>query len=123
MGWRANILVVDDDPRELGAIGDALEPLGYDVVLCENPLIATGLCQALAPDLVLTDFKMPERNGIEVVRELRADGQFSRLPVVLMAPDQEIAEAAVEAGATEALTKPFDVQALTACLDRLLEAS
>ena len=104
------ILVVDDSPTMRRMIMAALRDLG-DVSFAQA---ASGLEAierlALAPvDLVVLDLNMPDVHGLEVLRFVRTHERFGRLPVVVLTTrgDDESREAALRAGATRYLTKPF----------------
>jgi two-component system response regulator PilR (NtrC family) len=106
------VLVVDDEPsmRELLAIVLARE--GYDVTLAESGAAALAALERGEPDLVISDIRMPDLDGVEVLRAAR--GQDADVPVVMMTAFAS-AETAVEAlrlGAADYLTKPFDIDEL-----------
>ncbi|MGB9592927.1 MAG: response regulator, partial [Anaerolineae bacterium] len=67
------ILVVDDDPTALRLIGYSLQQEGYDVLTAANGLDGLTQARQLHPDLVILDIMMPDLDGFEVCRRLRAD--------------------------------------------------
>jgi signal transduction histidine kinase/DNA-binding response OmpR family regulator/ligand-binding sensor domain-containing protein len=94
--------------------------------IAEAPSGAEGLDRAreIEPDLVLTDLMMPEMDGVELCRKIRADAALARTPVLLLTARaaEEDAVAGLEAGADAYVTKPFSMAELKARLRRLLEA-
>lgn len=113
-------LVVDDSRamrsiirRHLGELGIGVDEAGSGA----EALFA--LNQIQMPDVVLLDWNMPDMNGLECLRRLRADAGTENLPVMMVTTESEMAQVALalEAGANEYLMKPFDRQAL---LEKLL---
>jgi len=108
--WR--ILVVDDDPdiRRIAAL--SLERVGgFRVTLAAGGREAIALAVREAPDLVLLDVSMPETDGPETLRALRAIPATERIPVVFFTAASSEAEAArlCALGAAGVVAKPFDV--------------
>jgi putative two-component system response regulator len=114
MGVRGNVLVVDDQPDNLQAIGDALRPLGYEVWTAGDGETALAIARERSPDVILLDVMMPRMDGFEVCRRLKADADTQLLPVVFVTglDSREARLKGLDAGATEFLTKPFDVTEL-----------
>jgi DNA-binding NtrC family response regulator len=107
----AKVMVVDDEPGLRTMLAANLELEGFEVIEAENAEKALQMAMAgAAPDLVLTDIRMPGMNGVELFRALRA-AQL-RMPVVLMTGFalEELVQGALEEGAFTVLPKPFDVQ-------------
>jgi two-component system, OmpR family, response regulator len=116
------ILIVDDDPQIRAVLEIALERAGYDVIAARDG--AAGLRRALrdAPDLVVLDVGLPEMDGLEVCRRLRAK---SEVPVLfLTARDDEIDRVlGLEMGADDYVTKPFSPRELVARIKAILKRS
>jgi DNA-binding response OmpR family regulator len=108
------ILVIEDEPQMLLGLRDNLELEGYEVVTAADG--EEGLAKAIstAPDLVLLDITLPNKNGFEVCRELRA--RANPTPVVMLtARSQETDKVlGLELGADDYVTKPFSITELLA---------
>jgi len=111
MGEAGKVLVVDDQPRNSEALAQALQPLGYEVWQALDGPTALLLAREHLPDVILLDLRMPGMDGLEVCRKLKADPETQLLPVVVVTgmDSREARLAALEAGATDFLTKPFDL--------------
>jgi DNA-binding response OmpR family regulator len=117
---RATVLVVEDDNALRQFLCTALAD-EFDVTGAVSGEEAVRLARRLRPDVVLLDVMLPGLSGLDVVREMRADEQLRDTPVLVMTAFSEIEPGhAVEAGADRFLTKPFDLQELTAAVKDLL---
>jgi DNA-binding response OmpR family regulator len=116
------ILVVDDDADIQILTRTVLERAGYEVVTASNGRQAIESMRDRAPDLVLLDINMPEMNGWETLRLLRAERAFSSLPVVMFSVKGEIRDKvhAMQEGAMDYISKPFVVDDLLVRVRRLL---
>jgi CheY-like chemotaxis protein len=83
---RATILVVDDDPEVRELYASYLQP-GFEIVDAVDGLDALAKLGERPVDLVITDYHMPHMNGLELIRALRADEQFERIPVIVQTSD------------------------------------
>ncbi|MBL8058188.1 MAG: response regulator [Anaerolineales bacterium] len=115
-------LVVEDNPVNQRSLGDMLRARGGQVVVAADGSQALELAVALRPDLILMDILLPELDGLEVTRRLRARPEFARTPILVVTAlalpgDQERCRAA---GATAYLTKPFASRALLLALEHAL---
>jgi DNA-binding response OmpR family regulator len=117
------VLVIDDSKTILKVVGTILSRSGYEPVLARDGMEGLERLKTQGPiDLVLLDFVMPRMNGYQFCRQLRADSEHAKLPVVLMSARTEaIGDRFVEqTGAVDALGKPFDARALIAVVGRVL---
>ena len=116
------ILVVDDVPVNIDILRMRLAKHGYEIVAAGGGKEALAKVRELLPDLVLLDVMMPEIDGIEVCRRLRADSSLPFIPIVLLTAKSEPSEivTALEAGGDEYLTKPIDPGALVARVKSML---
>ena len=117
----ATILVVDDEEDIREICCEALQELGYDVQTAESGREALAMLEASPVDIILTDIKMPEMTGIELLRAIKE--HHSRTDVVLMTGHATVDNAveALRLGAYDYITKPFAVDELTSRIDRLAE--
>jgi len=109
------ILVVDDEPQIQRLLTVALTAAGYDVIAAETGAQALRLAATGAPALILLDLGLPDRDGKEVLREIR---QFSQTPVIILSARDREAEKieALDLGADDYVEKPFGIGELTARL-------
>lgn len=107
------ILVVDDEPQIIRFLKPALGAAGYDVVTAASAAEAIRLSATQSPDAILLDLGLPDKDGKEVIREVRA---FSQVPIiVLSARDREIEKVnALDLGADDYVNKPFGIGELLA---------
>ena len=121
---RPLLLLVDDDVTLLQAISGLLELEGFDSVLSQTAAKAIEFLNDLPVSGVIIDIFMPDRDGMETIGEIRA--RWPNLPIIAMSggwrtiSPETILETARALGAQEALTKPFDRQALVEAVRRLL---
>jgi len=112
----ARILVVDDVDINVKLLGAKLASEYFDVLTAASGAAALAICAAELPDLVLLDVMMPEMDGFEVCRRLKADPATSHIPVVMVTALSDAADrlTGLEAGADDFLTKPVNDIALFA---------
>ncbi len=104
-----SILVIDDEDMILDAIKIIFEDMGYAVQTTTDPLLGTEEAVAKDFDLILTDVRMPVRNGAEVTEAVLARKPSARILVITAYPNDPLAERAVRAGAIGLLKKPFEI--------------
>ena len=107
----ATILLVDDDPDIVRLLTMTLRPEGFRLLSASDGNAALEIARAERPDLLLLDWNMPGRNGLEVCRSLRSesDPDLRDVPVVLLTAHVEAQDTAAgfAAGVTDYVTKPF----------------
>jgi len=108
MAATVKILTIDDDDMVRDVITGLLEILGYDVIGAENGRVGIDKCRSEHPDLVLTDLRMPEVDGLEVLAILSKE--YPEMPIIVVTGMGGISDAieAVKLGAWDYITKPFD---------------
>lgn len=115
------ILVVEDHPDSRDLLALLLKQRGHTVYTAEDGREGLKFISLDPPDLVITDLNMPNLDGIEMIKTLRGQPECEELPVIVVtAHGSEKMGEAVEAGASEALHKPIDCEALFSMIDRLL---
>jgi CheY-like chemotaxis protein len=119
MNANASFLVVDDMEGTRSLLSNCLRQLGfYDVQTAIHGADAMRALSERPFDAVLTDWNMPIMNGLELLRQIRANENFRSLPVVMVTveTDREQIRSAFEAGVSAYLAKPFNIAALDAKL-------
>jgi CheY-like chemotaxis protein len=114
-----NVLVVEDDVRNVFALSSILEPTGIRVEIARNgrealeTLEARGTAQA-GIDLVLMDIMMPEMDGFTAMREIRKRPDWKKLPIIALTAKamRDDQEKCLAAGANDYIAKPLDVEKL-----------
>lgn len=111
------LYVVDDDDAIRRSLAFLLKTSGFAVQVFEGGLPFLKAAAGLEPGCVLLDVRMPDMDGLEVQRELRARGVM--LPVIIMTGhgDIDMAVAAMKAGASDFIEKPFEKATLLACIE------
>ncbi len=107
---RASVLIADDDPVAMLMLKLLLESKGYQLGFADTGHEALRQAHAMRPDLVLLDVRMPDLDGYEVCRRLRADPILADVPVIMLTAltDREARIRGIEAGADDFVSKPFD---------------
>jgi DNA-binding response OmpR family regulator len=118
----AKILIVDDLPLNLDFLEEQLKLLNHEVEKAIDGNHALEQIKAFHPDLVLLDYDMPEKNGVEVLEILRQDETYANLPVIMITAkrDHEDRLAGIEAGADDYITKPFHMDEVATRIRSLL---
>ena len=114
-----NILLVDDDMRNIFALSNILEEKGVNIIAARDGLEALEkLEQEPEADLVLMDIMMPRMDGYETMREIRKDPRFRKLPIIALTAKamKDDRNKCIEAGASEYLVKPVDTEKLLSML-------
>ena len=116
------ILIVDDDPMVLTEVGGLLQSAGFHSVSATNGLEGLKLLQALNPGLVILDVTMPELDGMQTCRMIRADQKYRNVPILMMTASGDIRDMleARKMGADDYIVKPVDPAALIHKVERLL---
>lgn len=113
------ILIVDDSRAMRLVVRRALRQAGYgnhDFTEAENGVQGLAVTRATAPDLILSDWNMPEMNGIEFLTALRADGIETPFGFITTEGTDEKREEATTAGANFLLAKPFTAEQVSAAI-------
>jgi two-component system KDP operon response regulator KdpE len=108
-----NILVVDDEPQITRVLKTTLSSQGYGIRTATDGKQALQEMKGWSPDLVITDLRMPNMDGLELCRAIRAE---SRVPIIVLSVkgEEAIKVESLDAGADDYVTKPFSVNELLA---------
>jgi pilus assembly protein CpaE len=116
------IYVVDDNEINLKIVSAALQAVGYAVATAQNAAEALSNIEDVHPVLAILDVMMPDMDGYELCRQLRARPETSQIPIIILTTLSELDERlkAFEAGADDFIAKPFNPQELQARVKVLL---
>jgi len=114
------VLLVEDNPMNLELAADLLRAAGYAVLEAMTGREGLALAVARLPDLVLLDIRLPDMDGLDVVRALRADPRTAALPVVAVTAQamKGDEQAARSAGCSGYITKPINTRTFLAEVGR-----
>lgn len=118
----AVILVVEDDDDVAGLIAHRLSAAGHSVSVAADGEAGVAAARSSRPDVIILDWMMPRRNGLQVCEDLRADEAFAPVKIIMLtarAQDADI-ERARAAGVDEYMTKPFSPRELLARVEALI---
>jgi DNA-binding response OmpR family regulator len=118
----AKILIVDDDVHATTLLEKVLAIKGHEATSVNESAETIQVANSTSPDLILLDLMMPEPNGFEVCKMLRADPNYAQIPIVIVTAmdDNESKETAYGAGANDYLIKPFRIDALAEAIETLI---
>jgi len=110
---KRNILVVDDEAQITRVLKTMLSAQGYGIRTAADGKLALEEFKSWSPDLVITDLRMPNMDGLELCRRIRTE---SRIPIIVLSVkgEETIKVQALDAGADDYVTKPFNVNELLA---------
>lgn len=108
------VLTVDDSKTMRDMVSFTLKSAGYDVIDAEDGKHALQVLEGQSVDLVITDLNMPNMNGLELIRALRADERFKFTPILMLTTESDDTKKAdgKAAGATGWIVKPFNPEKL-----------
>ncbi len=116
------ILVVDDFSTMRRIVKNILRQLGFNnIVEADDGTTAMAKLKSEKIDFVITDWNMPKMTGMELLKEIRADGQLKSIPVLMVTAEalQENIIAAVKAGVNNYIVKPFDAKTLSDKINKI----
>lgn len=104
------ILIVDDETQVTTLLDRLLSMEGFEVIVVNNSAQTMEVAEATRPDFFILDLMMPEPNGFEICRLLRANENFSETPILIItaSDDSDSKAIAYVAGANDYITKPFN---------------
>jgi DNA-binding response OmpR family regulator len=118
----ARLLLIDDDARLTAMVGDYLRTNGYEVDSAGSLAAGRDRLRAAPYDALVLDLMLPDGDGLDLTRELRADSRLKRLPLLMLTARGEPLDRVVglELGADDYLPKPFEARELLARIKALL---
>ena len=119
------ILIAEDDPGIRLALNDYLEMSGYTVLTANNGNQAMSMLENYHPHLLISDIRMPGKNGYELIKQVRQRPEFRLLPVIFLTERRTTEDRirGYQAGCDIYLPKPFEMEELGAVIRNLLERS
>lgn len=124
MDKQIKILIVDDFATMRKVIRNLLKQLGYEnIVEAEDGVAALRILRSQKIDLVISDWNMPNMTGLELLKEVRADGELKATPFLMVTAEalQDNVIAAVKAGVSNYIVKPFTAEVLNEKIAKILE--
>ena len=123
-GRSSLVLLAEDNEANVNALSDFLEHQGYTLVVAHTGREAMSLAQSARPDIILMDIQMPDMDGLEAIRRLRADPKLNTIPIIavtaLVLPGDR--ERCLAAGADDFIGKPISIKDLTNAIQGLLQS-
>ena len=118
------ILIVDDEPNIVISIEYLMKRAGYEVATAYDGQQALDFLADNSPALMILDVMMPNKNGFEVCKEVRADNRFADMPILMLTAKGREAEMnkGLSLGADAYITKPFSTHDLVERVKSLLQA-
>lgn len=118
-----HILIVDDEEDHRLLLADLLQSKGYSISTARDAKQALAQLSTQTVDLVITDFKMPEMNGLEFIRAMARREWLNMIPVILLTANlrENLEDLAKSAGAFSTVFKPFDFKSLLALIYSAIE--
>ncbi len=115
---RSAVLVVDDEVPYTGVLQEILNSYGLNAVISHRASHALAILDSLQPRLILLDMKMPEMDGLTMLRHIRGRPAFKATPVIMVSAKvlSDEKQSAFKAGATAFLAKPFGARELRAAI-------
>jgi class 3 adenylate cyclase len=112
----SRILVVDDTPANIQALAGTLKDKGYQISVATNGRQALDVLARVPPDLILLDVMMPEMDGFETCRRIKASEAWREIPIIFLTAKTEVADIVqgFELGAVDYVAKPFNAHELLA---------
>ncbi len=116
------VLIAEDEPHIVESLSFVLQRSGFEVHAVSDGADVLAAVRARSPDVVVLDVMLPNRNGFEVLKQLKGDPLHAALPVLMLtAKGQEQDRAtAIQLGAEAFITKPFSNREVVECLRGLL---
>lgn len=119
------IMVIDDDEDFTNLYKTSLRILGFDPTAVNQSTAAIEMAYLVQPDIFVIDLMMPELDGFQLCKLLRAESIFRHTPIIIVTAltDEDSKLVALGAGANDYLTKPFHIDELKSRINTLLEAA
>ncbi len=122
---RNPILVVEDNKELLDYLAHRLSLYNYKIIKAENGVVALEQLESINPELIITDWLMPDMNGLELIRKLKSNPETTHIPVIMLTNKFEIENNlnATIAGADYYISKPINMEFLLAKIRTIIDHS
>jgi CheY-like chemotaxis protein len=119
----AKLLLVEDNEMNRDMLSRRLLRKGYEIVMAVDGAEGVALAKAQVPDLILMDISLPVMDGLEATRQIKADAQTAKIPVIALTAHamSEDREKALAAGCEDYDTKPIELPRLLEKIETLLK--
>jgi PAS domain S-box-containing protein len=109
------ILIAEDHRANAETVGDYLETRGYRIIFAENGIEAVQYAQQYQPKIIIMDIQMPELNGLEAIRQIRAYPDTAKIPIIALTALVTVqdSEQCLQAGANDYMSKPVSLKQLS----------
>ncbi|MFT7569491.1 MAG: DNA-binding response OmpR family regulator [Paracoccaceae bacterium] len=116
------VLLAEDEPNIVESLTFLMERAGFDISAESDGRLALEMALSNTPDILILDVMLPELDGYEILRQLRADSRTEGLPILMLTAkgQREDREAALECGADLFITKPFSNSEIVAAVKQLV---
>lgn len=116
------IMTVDDAASVRQLVSFTLSKEGYDIVEASNGKDAVNKLAGTSVDMVVTDLNMPEMDGIQLIRQIRANPKYRYIPIIMLTTESQAGkkQEGKAAGATGWIVKPFQPEQLVAVVKKVL---
>lgn len=115
------LLIIDDEPAHAEAVAESLERVGYECLIATSGAAGAKAIEDQEPDLILTDLKMDDMDGLAILRKAKLELPHAEVVVITGHGDVQKAVEAMKAGAANFLQKPINLHELRAMVDRAAE--
>lgn len=118
---KKKILICDDDEGIIDMLELILEDTGHQIIPETNSLNVKSILEREKPDLILLDLWMPVLSGDQLLKTMRANESTQKIPVIVISASRDGKEIAFDAGATDFLAKPFNVDEILEKVEHYLQ--
>ncbi len=121
---KKKILIVEDDSDLVYVLQRLVGLLGYDTIVAKTGKEAVKIATSKLPDLIILDIMIPEMNGFEVPREIRANKETQGIPIIAVTAltAYKDKQQCFQSGCTDYIPKPFIPTKLASCIEKLLNS-
>jgi CheY-like chemotaxis protein len=120
VNFMARILFVDDDPFTLETLNKSVQIIGHQAILASSGKQGLDMARSHIPDLIMLDMRLPDMDGLTILKNLRLTPSTAPIPVVVLSasPEVDFVEVSQAAGADNILNKPIRLQTLQDVIQR-----